>query len=388
MGRRSDDSQSLRSEVREVIRPYTTVDEEPPFSGGELIVMALVDTDEETLPKDRILRWIISTFKHYHNTFVDKAFQTLGPDLNFDGCSDEAVFGNITEAFTEYEVPICESRRVIERRDTSFWSVTTQAARVYLRDRLKPEREGVFPFLDLPAEIRNNIYELLLTFPSSGVHVQESEDDDEEGFDVFFLQRIDEPGSCGRKWSDSLCKGTQFVIKKSMDDILALLYVNKQVYEEAMPLFYMLNMFHFDTDSLELRKLAWSMPNSRFEYLRKLHLDLTETIQDWLLASWADITKALSTKSVGFAELSISTTDDAWLGRGFHAREFMKCGIRTSTFSCIEELYGFTHLALAVVKATVVRWEGECPLIWELIGKEVAKIQGGDHGAEVKYEKT
>ncbi|KAI7235174.1 hypothetical protein KC330_g4391 [Hortaea werneckii] len=388
LGRRSDDLHLLRSEVREVIRPYTTADEEPPFSGGELVVMALVDTDEESLPKDLILRWIVNAFKYYHDVFLDKAFENLGPDFVFYDGSDGVVFENIPKAFTEYEVPICESRVIDKKRYTSFWGVTSQAARIYLRDRLEPEREGVFPFLDLPPEIRNNIYELLLTFPSSGVHVQESEDDDEEGFDVYFLQRIDEPGSCGRKWSDSLCKGSHFVIKKSMDDILALLHVNRQVYEEAMPSRYMLNMLHFDTDSVELRKLAWSMPNSRFEYLRKLHLDLKDDVAEWLIEVWPDVIEALSAKAVGSAELRVSMTDDAWLGRGSKARQLRKSGRRTSRYSCIDEIDGFTDLALVVARATVVHWEGECPLIRKFIEKEVARIQGGDHGTEVEEEKT
>ncbi|KAI6899350.1 hypothetical protein KC318_g9500 [Hortaea werneckii] len=375
MAQRPDALQSLRNEIHEVIRPYTTADEESPFSGGELVVMALVDTDEESLPKDRILRWIINTFKYYHDVFIDKAFQTLEPDPNFGSGSDEAVFENITEAFTEYEVPIRESRRVIKRRDTSFWSVTTQAARVYLRDWLEPERGGVFPFLNLPPEIRNNIYEHLLAFPSSGIHVQESEDDDKEGFDVFFLQRIDEPRPCGRKWSDSLCKGSQFIIKKSMDDILALSYVNRQVYEEAMPLFYMLNMFHFDPYSFELIRFVDSMPRSRFEHLRKLHLDLEEDVDEWLIESWPDITEVLSAKAVGFAELRISMTDDAWLGRGWKARQLKKSGHRTSRYSCIEDIDGFTDLAVVVARATVVHWEGECPLIRMFIEKEIARIK-------------
>ncbi|KAI7534983.1 hypothetical protein KC331_g12270 [Hortaea werneckii] len=388
MGRKSEDLQSLRNEVQEVIRPYTTADEEPPFSGGELIVMALVDTDEETLPKDRILRWIINTFKYYHDVFVDKAFQALEPDLNFGIGSDEAVLVNIAEAFTEYEVPICESRVMGEKRDPKFWSVTTQAARLYLRHWLEPEREGIFPFLELSPEIRNNIYELLFTFPSSGVHVQESKDGDKEGFDVYFLQRIDEPGPSSRKWSDSLVKGSQFIIKKSMDDILVLLYVNRQVYEEAMPLFYMLNMFHFDSYSVELHKLVWPMPTSRFEHLHELHFDLKEFVAEWLLELWPSVTEALSAKAGGFAELRISMTDNAWLGRGSTARHLRIKGYRTSRYDRIEDIPGFKNLALAVAKAKVVRWEGKCPLIQEFIGKAVARIQGGDHGTEVDEEKT
>ncbi|KAI7222385.1 hypothetical protein KC333_g1135 [Hortaea werneckii] len=386
MGRRSDDLQSLRNEVREVIRPYTTADEEPPFSGGELIVMSLVDTDEETLPKDRILRWIVNTFKYYHNAFVDKAFQTLGPDLNFGIGSDEGVFVNISEAFTEYELPIRESQLMDEKRSTSHWSVTTQAARVYLRHWLEPERDGVFAFLDLPPEIRNTIYELLFTFPSSGIHVQEA--DERKGFDVFFLERIDEHGPCGRKWSNSLVKGNEFIIKRSMDNILALLCVNRQVYEEAMPLFYMLNTFHFDHYSFELSKFVESMPKSRFKHLRKLHLDLEGDVYEWLIELWPDVTEALSANAVGLTELRLSMTDDAWLGRGPKARLWEKYGDRASTYSCIERIPGFTDLALAVANAEVVRWEGKCPLIQELIEKEVATIQGGGHGTEVEEEKT
>ncbi|KAI7381832.1 hypothetical protein KC336_g18743 [Hortaea werneckii] len=376
MARRPDALQSLRNEVQEVIRPYMTAEEYPPFSGGELVVMALVDTDDDSLPRDRILRWVIDTFKYYHDAFIDKALQTLGPDLNFDHGSDEGTFENITKAFTEYELPIRESRVVINKCKKILYSVTTRAARVYLRRWLESERKGTFPFLNLPPEIRNNIYELLLVFPSSGVHVQEAYD--RKGFDVRFLERIDELGPCGRFWSVALVQDSQWMIKKSMKEILALLHVNKQVYKEAMPLFYMLNMFYFDSYSFELEKFALSMPKFRFQYLRKLHLDLGDHIDEWLIELWPDVTGAMSAKAVGFAELRISMTDDTWLNRGAHARE------SKSTFSCIEEVSGFADLALAVAKATVVRWEGDCPLIQEFIAKEVARIKDGDYDTEVE----
>ncbi|KAI7281144.1 hypothetical protein KC345_g4297 [Hortaea werneckii] len=371
MARTPDALQSLRDEVQEVTRPYTTADEEPPFSGGELIVMALVHTDDDTFPKDRILRWIINTFKYYHDAFIDNASQNLEPNLSFRGDSNAVVLKKITRAFMEYEVPIREGQ-------VSFWSVSTQAARFYLRHWLEPEREGVFPFLDLPPEIRNYIYELIFTFPSSSVYMN--------ALGNFYMERIDEPGPCGRKWSDSGVISSLAFINKSANDTLTLLSANRQIYEEAMPFFYQLNNFYFDSYSVELLKFAVSMPRSRFEHLRKLHIDFTEAIQDWLLASWADITKALSTKSVGFGELSIATTDDAWLGRGHEARKFKKCGIRTSTFKCIEDIPGFTNLAMAVARTKVVRWEGDCPLIREFVGKEVAGIQGGGYTIEEEEE--
>lgn len=373
MAQRPDALQSLRDEVQEIIRPYTTADKEPPFSGGELIVMALVDTDDDTLSEDRILRWTIDTFKYYNAAFVDQAFQHPGP-FNFRIDLADTVFENITKAFTEYEVPVREGRTAIGKRSISVWSITAQAARVYLRRWLEPEREGIFPFLNLPPETRNHIYELIFTFPSSGICMHDTGN--------LFLERIDEPGPCGRKWSHSLFRTSRSFVKKTSDDILTLLCANRQVYEEAMPFFYRLNNFYFNSYSYSGQLV--NLPRSRLEHLRKLHLDLTETIQDWLLAVWPDITKALSTKAMGFIELTISTTDDAWLGHGIKARKYRKCGVRTSTFSCIEELPGFADLAVAVAKATVVRWEGECPLIQDFIAKEVARIRGRDDVTEVE----
>ncbi|KAI6847682.1 hypothetical protein KC332_g2262 [Hortaea werneckii] len=377
MARGPDALQSLRDEVQEVIRPYTTADKEPPFSGDELIVMALVYTDDDALPKDRILRWIINTFKYYHDAFIDKAFQNLADDLDFQDGSGAGVFGNITGAFTEYEAPIREGQLASEKCTASLWSVTTQAARVYLRHWLEPERDGTFPFLDLPPEIRNSIYELLFTLPSSGIHVQNA--DGREGFDAFFLERIDEPVPYGRKWSESLDLGSPSIKKKSMNDILALLCVSKQVNKEAMPMFYMINMFHFDSYSIELQNLVWSMPKSRFEHLRKLHLDFGEHVTEWLLDLWIDITGALSAKSAGLAELRLSMTDDAWLGRGSKARQLRKAGARKSKYSCIEGIHGFADLAVVVARAKDVRWEGECALIREFVAKQVARIHDGDY---------
>ena len=54
---------SLKEEIMKLIRPYRYRSEEPPFSVGELSVMAVLCRDGESLSRSENLAWILKNFK-------------------------------------------------------------------------------------------------------------------------------------------------------------------------------------------------------------------------------------------------------------------------------------------------------------------------------------
>jgi hypothetical protein len=106
-------------------------------------------------------------------------------------------------------------------------TVPTTAGLIFLRKWLDPERTGVFRFLDLPAELRNVIYELVLTLPPSGPSIGAQGD-------MWLREReVDDPDY------DSTNYGTVWkhkVRSSPLQELLAIISVNKQMFNEAMPI--------------------------------------------------------------------------------------------------------------------------------------------------------
>lgn len=53
----------LASEIAEIIKPYTTTPNEPPYKVTELIIMAAVCIKQDTFTKRDLFLWIVSTFR-------------------------------------------------------------------------------------------------------------------------------------------------------------------------------------------------------------------------------------------------------------------------------------------------------------------------------------
>jgi hypothetical protein len=55
---------SIRNRIQEVIRPWRSAIEEPPFTPKELLVMALIMADRP-LPAKAILGWVLMNFQFF-----------------------------------------------------------------------------------------------------------------------------------------------------------------------------------------------------------------------------------------------------------------------------------------------------------------------------------
>ena len=162
----------LRKQVEDAIEPYKDSTTEPPFSQGELIVMALLLHDEPLCRGDT-MQWISDTFTHYRNlfssAFCEQQVRPFGWKLRLDNANQwMKEFRRVTY---DFELPVTTAGFADDGQTLRM--ATMPNATAYLQRALgkeSTERKRTFPFLDLPAELRTTIYEMLLRFPSSGLY--------------------------------------------------------------------------------------------------------------------------------------------------------------------------------------------------------------------------
>jgi len=121
---------------------------------------------------------------------------------------------------------------------TTLWTVDARTARIFLAKYLEPERQGIFRLLDLPPEIRNTIYSFALSYPLLEVQA-ENNDIFNSRFHISENTLYSKPGSMERGLLN-------YVHTNSIDDLLAIVHVNRQIYREALPIFFSVNDFQMD----------------------------------------------------------------------------------------------------------------------------------------------
>ena len=191
--------------------------------------MALVLHDGP-MSSNQIFDWIQKAFPYY------EAF----------GLPDDKESEFLHPAFYDYELRAKIVTHASAFRDCP-WSISVSEADPYLRRVLKLGPQTSFPFLSLPAELRKTIYAMVLTLPPSGVAITSIYSNQGRERGTFALATQD----FKRPFSMNSCRGIDNV---QLDDYyqqpaqrqLALLLVNKQIFEEAHAIFYGQNLFFFD----------------------------------------------------------------------------------------------------------------------------------------------
>ncbi|KAK6433429.1 hypothetical protein LTR95_010392 [Oleoguttula sp. CCFEE 5521] len=130
-----------------------------------------------------------------------------------------------------YDLPLCMRA---DLGDHLVWRCEIAPIRAFLRNIIGPVRGQTFPLMRLPAELRLQIFEHALRYPSSGLsfqsagsrfHIRESQRS--------FYERSTRPS-----------KSRQSLYTDRPADLLALLLVSKDISKEATPIFYRDNSFH------------------------------------------------------------------------------------------------------------------------------------------------
>ncbi|KAK5702152.1 hypothetical protein LTR17_022579 [Elasticomyces elasticus] len=123
----------------------------------------------------------------------------------------------------------------------------------------------IFPFFELPPELRNAIYTMLFQYPRSGLYLPDdkrtpkivSRDLDDATALMPVVYRTRKPYHTGK-----------------LGDILSPLLANRQFYNEAMPIFFDINTFYF-LDQSHMRKAIGNLPEVSRKHIRSLGFTYT-----------------------------------------------------------------------------------------------------------------
>ncbi len=270
----------VRNEILEMIAEHTERKKRPPFSAQELQVMALLCSCDRSVSFAGALHWVVRTFSYYRERAL-LAYAESVPYLDYDE-RPMTFIPDWYSGWNDWSAPFVqlESRSPAKHTNASHdcgYSVPLAAGRMYLRKWLEPERQGHLPFLKLPSEVRNSIYELVFTLPASGLALLRGADYDTNiggrsepvlhTLAFYLQQRPEDAKSDLEEWHYSL----NFLLCPPLSQILALLAVNKEIRAEAKTYFYELNHFYFDT----FESFSAFVNNTSSEYLVRLgHIHL------------------------------------------------------------------------------------------------------------------
>ena len=358
----------VREEIMNLIKPYRESNKEPQFSAPELIVMALLSTTEPWLLLNDILRWIITTFKCYKEMALDDYASFFAEDSEYAQVP-EVVIEGFHKAFDCWKAPLYNPNGTIVVEPFNGYTdgtymhvmVPVAAGRIFLRRWLEPERKGKFPFLRLPAELRNTIYQMVFTFPKSGIYVGPRP---LQGRGVELLQREDEEYSEHCSWEDD---PDSTLGSPPLQEVLALLSVNKQVYKEAMPFFYQINHFYCENPEAFM-KFGCGVGQERFQHLRDIHINCGTRYRAHVGDSATASEKLAQLKFI--KKLEVNIHEVWWFNMPKWERQ--QYG-RSSKYTKAEQLPGMKNLAIAATKAKVFSITGDCPRIKEYLESEREK---------------
>lgn len=252
----------LSRKVIAAIDPWVLSAEEPPFTEPQLVAMALVMSGRP-ITIEEIFVWISDTFRFYRERIA------VGCWLQFWDPHDRRVYeirhfqNMLSHAFRQYEF---ETHCI---NDEKNFTISAVNADIYLRPVIGDpysDSTKTFDFFGLPAELREVIYEMVFAYPKSGLEPTSRID---SRFRV--SSRSFEEGLDFKTWEGTLAKRTQqnhilYLFTKSISNILAPLTINRQFYEEAMPIFYRINHFRF-TDVHGLDSFLSGLAPARREHL-------------------------------------------------------------------------------------------------------------------------
>ncbi|KAI7176760.1 hypothetical protein KC316_g3206 [Hortaea werneckii] len=231
---------SLVERIEKTIAPYKYNNRKPPFTPDELFAMVIA-VKGRPVTKGQVLQWVFANFKYYkkmvEGEFVDDNPKQFYSDDKYDWRRPETKSGrfraNINEVSRNYELYL-STESVPNGSDR--YSMTMASSERILSRALTPQLTSdgkPFAFLDLPSELRNQIFDLVFQYPRSG---------------LLFAAKgqktamIDSPMDYDTQGLHKYCKLERTA---RITDVLAPLLVNRQFYEEAKDCFLAVNHFRF-----------------------------------------------------------------------------------------------------------------------------------------------
>lgn len=226
-----DANSTLRQEALDLLSPYVSPSNAPhPFTTAELVCLVILLLNERAVSKAQVFQYICTNIAEYNQCAIKIFAFGLG-DL-------ESVLAGFDSVFEQYESPLRQVQTAQqataddgwnsdivsrERQVREEWTVDLRAARIFLGDHLAPVRAGNLRFLEFPPEIRTAIYEHVLQTPPLKLSTAWGSKSCE----------VDHPAE--ESFNDCRPLGCT---PRSINETLAVVFTCRQVYREALPVFY------------------------------------------------------------------------------------------------------------------------------------------------------
>ncbi|GIZ49305.1 hypothetical protein CKM354_001233700 [Cercospora kikuchii] len=335
---------SFREEISEVIAPWRYSTEKPPFTVGEMAVFAIIQDGNDKrcwstkgvhrLSVKNVQAWILRTFSYYNELAIKAvAHHAMKQRHSSYSVTLKEIVEGFPENLRDFDLPVFVKAYESHRHWANCkYSITSNAARVYLRRWLEPARHGIFRFLDLAPELRNRIYEVVLRFPDAGINLTRTGQ-----LQIFRLDDMQRSALDPYWASDS----DVFITHHSPSEILALLRTCKKIHREASSVFYGVNSFRFETLKCLPSALLVMPPSTQMQVVN-LHIRLEtsdETFNYMILAG--QLLGQLSPKRLKF-----TFEPRHWLCTYDRKRRSGRHDLpHVDTFEMVEELKPFIDLA-------------------------------------------
>lgn len=346
-------------------RIYNDWESRPPFSLPEMMVIAMVMSQKESLLATELMAEVFKCFKYYGFQAIDDLTkarkQTENYELDFR-CVYASALGNFNDGVDCFEAPFYDAKNnaVVTgesaRKEDVRISCPINEAALYLRKYQgydRPYTTGQSrKLLDLPNEMISKIFEAVLVFDSPGLLVRP------KGYRV--LKRKDEQFEYDTDNPTLELPPTQ--------ELLALLSVSKFCYYEGLKVFYSGNTFIFDTIH-EFAKFVKGTTKERLAKLRNVTVNYLSTFRGLygFVAGAKTISNGARLKLKRFELVSL---DASWFDKEFS----QKVGGH-EVFASPESLPGIHDLAFALSNATSFIISNNCPRIKKFLHTEIAKIK-------------
>ncbi|KAK5697202.1 hypothetical protein LTR97_007337 [Elasticomyces elasticus] len=287
------DPHSVRARITAAIAPWRDSPEKPPFTAVQLVVMALL-TSDISLPSKDVWKWTTASFSYYRSLASDASWTVTCHNYEDSDMREVQVLRReLDEVFLNYDLPlIVSSTGTGAQSDLVHYTIHPWKAQTWLA---LPGNDAVdtttFPFFELPAELRNSIYSMVFQYPRSGMYIISPK------YNWVGVRSRDLNDATGYEpWPH---QERELLATESTGVILSPLLINRQFYDEAIPVFFSTNTIYFE-DHAQLSSIigGWSEMRRKsvrsigFEYKRrfpKREWSEEQRLEAWTVFEWAEI---------------------------------------------------------------------------------------------------
>lgn len=363
----------LKHAVHQFVAPYTSRAVKPPFRDDEVILMAAICCPYQRFTRRAVFASLIQIFSYYGQ----KALKLYMDGFGYrEGHTAYSIMEGFETAFRTYGLPL----EKVEDSDIGrhnimqqLWTVNTAAAWQWLSDHLSPRVPDGFNFLGLPAELRLQVYEYVLTYSA---FYMESSTDRRGLVPLVAMSGAHEEDALPLLADPHEAYHTtcpHFHKLPLIQDMLAILTVNKQVYREAVPIFYGVNHFYLRHPS-GLNSLTRALAPSRLKHVARITFDYEhDTVKE--TKKFGRTLLDLS-RSEGLKHVVLRASDSAWFVDVKNLRS------RVPKYQQPGQLPSIDQLCELLSTVSSLQIVGHCPRIEAYIRAKMSEI--GEKNAQPK----